>query len=92
MSMFIGLRGMAYMPVESLETGGFLWITDLTMSDPYCILPMVTGCTTFLQLKFSADGMNMLSVGPIAKKFIKVMPILLVPITMNFPAVRIILS
>ena len=32
MSMFIGLRGMANLPVESMCNGGFSWFTDLTIA------------------------------------------------------------
>ena len=35
-------RGMAALPVPGLETGGFLWLKDLTMSDPYFVLPVLT--------------------------------------------------
>ena len=36
------IRGMAALPVPSLETGGALWFQDLTVADPYYILPLVT--------------------------------------------------
>ncbi|MBN3290553.1 OXA1L protein, partial [Polypterus senegalus] len=43
-SFFVALRKMAYLPVPSMQTGGTLWFTDLTMADPYYILPLaVTG-------------------------------------------------
>jgi len=41
-SVFFGLRKMAYLPVESLTTGGILWFTDLTVPDPYYALPLMT--------------------------------------------------
>lgn len=40
--MFRVLSGMAALPVPSLETGGLLWFTDLTVADPYFILPIMT--------------------------------------------------
>ncbi|SPO06084.1 uncharacterized protein DNG_08773 [Cephalotrichum gorgonifer] len=39
--MFRILRAMSDLPVPSLETGGMLWFTDLTIPDPWFILPMV---------------------------------------------------
>lgn len=39
--MFRILRAMADLPVPSLETGGCLWFTDLTVPDPWYILPLV---------------------------------------------------
>ena len=41
MSFFIGLRGMANCPVESLTTGGILWFENLTLTDPYYLLPLI---------------------------------------------------
>ena len=37
------MRGMAALPVPGLDEGGFLWVKDLTLSDPYLILPLATG-------------------------------------------------
>jgi len=42
---------MATLPVESLKTGGFLWITDLTVPDPYFILPAITAATLLVTLE-----------------------------------------
>jgi len=33
---------MANLPVESMKTGGIAWFTDLTVSDPYFALPVLT--------------------------------------------------
>ena len=35
------LKGMAELPVPSLENGGIFWFTDLTVADPYYILPLL---------------------------------------------------
>lgn len=34
------LRAMANLPVPGLQDGGFLWLKDLTVSDPFFILPL----------------------------------------------------
>lgn len=47
------MRGMADLPVPGLDDGGFLWLTDLTQSDPYFILPIVTGIAFHLTFKVS---------------------------------------
>ncbi|KAK0739474.1 60Kd inner membrane protein-domain-containing protein [Apiosordaria backusii] len=39
--MFRLIRGMADLPVPSMETGGALWFNDLTVSDPLFILPII---------------------------------------------------
>lgn len=41
--MFRILRDMAAIPVPSMETGGLWWITDLTVSDPLFVLPILSG-------------------------------------------------
>lgn len=39
------MRGMSNLPVPGLDCGGLLWMQDLTISDPYFILPIATaGC------------------------------------------------
>ena len=47
LSFFIAIRRMAAVPVESMKTGGALWFTDLTVPDPYYILP-VLACGSFV--------------------------------------------
>ena len=40
-SLFRLMRGMSTLPAPGFETGGFLWVKDLTIPDPYFIMPMV---------------------------------------------------
>ena len=47
LSFFIAIRRMAAVPVESMKTGGMLWFEDLTVPDPYYILP-VLACGSFV--------------------------------------------
>ncbi|KAI0849035.1 60Kd inner membrane protein-domain-containing protein [Daldinia vernicosa] len=49
--MFRLLRGMAALPVPSLETGGLAWFTDLTVHDPYYILPITSIALTAVMFK-----------------------------------------
>ncbi|KAL8693140.1 MAG: hypothetical protein Q9224_003811 [Gallowayella concinna] len=44
-------REMAALPVPGLESGGLLWFTDLTLSDPTFLLPLGTGTLTFFMFK-----------------------------------------
>ncbi|MCJ1343812.1 Mitochondrial inner membrane protein oxa1 [Peltigera leucophlebia] len=48
------LRGMSELPVPGLENGGFLWLKDLTVADPYFILPLMTGLA--FHVTFKAGG------------------------------------
>jgi YidC/Oxa1 family membrane protein insertase len=39
---FVLLRAMSKLPVPGLETGGALWFYNLTLPDPYFLLPVMT--------------------------------------------------
>ena len=88
MSMFLGLRGMANLPLESMMSGGLYWFQDLTIPDPFYILPLLTSTTLYLQIKLGVDGANAQNVGPMIKQLLKVFPVIVFLMTMNFPAVR----
>ena len=45
------VRGMSHLPVPGLETGGLLWMQDLTVSDPYFILPVMTAGAYYYTFK-----------------------------------------
>ena len=51
--MFRLTRNMASLPVPGFEDGGVLWFRDLTVSDPFFLLPMITGISTFYMFKVS---------------------------------------
>jgi len=53
LTFFITLRRMANYPVESLKTGGFGWVTDLSIADPFYILPIVNCLTLWASLEVS---------------------------------------
>jgi len=86
MGMFFGLRAMAQLPVASMCHGGFGWVEDLSIPDPYYILPAVMCCTTFFQIKMGADGMSMDAMGPIVKKVIFLIPPVMFFFMKDFPA------
>jgi YidC/Oxa1 family membrane protein insertase len=47
------IRAMALLPVPGLETGGFSWLTDLTIPDPTFIIPITMGITMHLIARVS---------------------------------------
>lgn len=49
--MYRGLNGMAELPVISMQTGGLLWFTDLTVQDPFYALPLMTVATLFITIE-----------------------------------------
>ena len=50
-SALAALRGMVNLPVDSMKTGGVSWFTDLTMADPFYILPVCTAVTLLITLE-----------------------------------------
>lgn len=50
------LRAMSNLPVPGLETGGLLWITDLTQTDPYFLLPLIMGSTLHFVLRMGGES------------------------------------
>lgn len=51
LSMFSALRTFATTPVPQMKEGGFSWVTDLTLPDPYYILPATSMLLTNLVFK-----------------------------------------
>lgn len=49
------LRAMSNLPVPGLETGGLLWITDLTHTDPYFLLPAIMGGTLHMVMRMGGE-------------------------------------
>ena len=49
--VFYSLRGMCNLPVESLTRGGALWFENLTVPDPYYLLPLISTATLFVMFK-----------------------------------------
>ncbi|XP_051258412.1 mitochondrial inner membrane protein OXA1L [Dicentrarchus labrax] len=85
MSFFIALRKMAYLPVPSLMTGGVLWFPDLTIADPFYILPLFVTGTMFFIVELGAesgvDNPNLRTM----KTVFRIMPFVILPFTINFP-------
>lgn len=85
-SFFMGLRGMANCPVESLTTGGMWWFTDLTVPDQYFLLPLLTSATMWATIELGVDGgrldaQNM----QMMRYFLRALPLVMIPFTINFP-------
>ncbi|KAL8685412.1 MAG: hypothetical protein Q9218_007779 [Villophora microphyllina] len=75
--MFRLTRNMAHLPVPGLETGGTLWFYDLTLADPYFILPAITSAGTYLLFKLGGEtGAAMANLNPVIMNVFKyVMPV-----------------
>ncbi|KAF2841518.1 TOM13-domain-containing protein [Patellaria atrata CBS 101060] len=62
-------RGMANLPVPGLETGGLLWLTDLTRPDPYFLIPVLTSLVFHYLLKKGGESGVQTGVNPAMQKF-----------------------
>ncbi|CAG4943660.1 unnamed protein product [Parnassius apollo] len=85
-SFFVGLRGMANCPVESMMNGGLWWFTDLTVPDQFFLLPLITSATLWATIELGVDGgrldaQNM----QLMRYFLRAIPIIMIPFTINFP-------
>ena len=52
------VRGMATLPVPGFDNGGCLWFYDLTVSDPYYILPLITSWAYYYAFKVLSLATN----------------------------------
>jgi YidC/Oxa1 family membrane protein insertase len=48
LSSFWALQNITALPVESFKTGGALWFNDLTIPDPYYVLPVVNALSFYM--------------------------------------------
>ncbi|KAJ1977920.1 hypothetical protein H4R34_003394, partial [Dimargaris verticillata] len=55
-SFFMGIRGMANLPVPQFMNGGLWWFTDLTVPDPLMILPVVSCASMLLSMELGGLG------------------------------------
>ena len=72
----------AIMRTTEIANHSFLWF-DLGDKDPYFILPLVAGLTTFIQQKISMVGQEN---NPSMQMMLYIMPIMIIVFAINFPA------
>ena len=77
---------MANLPVESLKDGGFLWLKDLTVHDPYYIMPIITSVTMFITIELGTDGTNIHAMG-LMRYVLRALPFIVLPFMLHFPGV-----
>lgn len=91
LSYFIGIRRMVNAPVESLHTGGIGWFQDLTLADPYYVLPIVTSATLALTIHLGTEAARVPGQdSPMLMMVLKALPIIIFPFIMNFPAAMVV--
>lgn len=81
MPVFIALYWVLLESVEIRQAPWLGWIHDLSVSDPYLILPIIMGATMFLQQRLNPTPPD-----PIQAKVFKIMPIIFTFFFIWFPA------
>ncbi|PIK63003.1 putative mitochondrial inner membrane protein OXA1L [Apostichopus japonicus] len=84
-SFFIGLRGMAQLPVESMTVGGLSWFTDLTTADPYYALPVLASLSMFAVIQLGAEAGVSSAQAEKIKTVLKIMPFAILPLIASLP-------
>ncbi|VEF46045.1 OxaA-like protein precursor [Bacillus freudenreichii] len=82
MPILIGFY-QAIIRTEEIATHTFLWF-DLGAPDPFYILPIIAGITTFLQQKLMMAGTE--GVNPQMQMMLYIMPVMILVFAINFPA------
>lgn len=88
MTTFFLLRRISYEPVEALLSGGAFWFTNLTVPDPFYILPIMTSVSMWALMEFGLEGSSgpLSGMGPIGRWIMRGLPVGLFLIVYNFPA------
>jgi len=81
MPVFIALFNVLYMTIDLRQSPFMLWITDLSVQDPYYVLPVIMGATMFIQQKITPTTMD-----PAQAKIMLVLPVAMTFLFVNFPA------
>ena len=81
MPVFIALYWVLLESVELRHAPFFLWLTDLSVRDPFFILPLLMGATMYLQTSLSPAPAD-----PMQAKMMKLMPIMMTVLFLWFPA------
>lgn len=81
MPVFIALYWVLFESVQLRHAPFFLWINDLSVMDPYFILPILMGASMFIQM-----SLNPTPPDPMQAKVMKLMPLIFTIFFLWFPA------
>ena len=79
--VFIGLYNLLANTIELRQTPFILWINDLSIKDPYYVLPIIMGITMLIQQKMTPS-----TVDPTQAKIMLIMPVMFTFFFLNFPS------
>jgi YidC/Oxa1 family membrane protein insertase len=81
MPVFIALYWVLLESVELRQAPFFGWIHDLSIKDPYFILPLLMGATMFIQMKLNPTPPD-----PVQARVMQLMPVIFTVFFLWFPA------
>ena len=81
MPVFVALFNVLYMSIDLRQAPFMLWVTDLSLEDPFYVLPIIMGATMFIQQKITPNTMD-----PTQAKIMLILPIGMTFLFINFPA------
>lgn len=81
MPVFLSLYWVLLESVEMRQAPWMFWITDLSIKDPFFILPIIMGATMFIQQRLNPTPPD-----PMQAKVMKMMPIIFTFFFLWFPA------
>lgn len=81
MPVFVALFNILYMTIDLRQAPLGLWISDLSVQDPYYVLPIIMGVTMVIQQKITPTTMD-----PTQAKIMLMLPAFMTFLFINFPA------
>lgn len=81
MPVFISLYWVLLESVQLRHAPFFFWITDLSVKDPYFLLPILMGASMFIQMQ-----LNPAPPDPMQARIMKIMPVMMTVFFLWFPS------
>jgi YidC/Oxa1 family membrane protein insertase len=79
MPVFVALFNILYMTIDLRQAPFVLWVTDLSVPDPYYVLPILMGVTMMIQQKITPTTMD-----PTQAKIMLLLPAFMTLLFLNF--------
>jgi YidC/Oxa1 family membrane protein insertase len=79
MPVFVALFNILYMTIDLRQAPFMLWVTDLSVPDPYYVLPILMGVTMMIQQKITPTTMD-----PTQARIMLLLPAFMTLLFLNF--------
>ncbi|KAI9187568.1 hypothetical protein H9P43_001957 [Blastocladiella emersonii ATCC 22665] len=85
-SFFLAIRGIAEAGIPSFKEGGFGWILDLGVADPYYVLPVVASAGFLTVLEMNAETGVSNAQADSMRSALRFLGLAMIPLTASMPA------